>query len=314
MPKPIVISSDQFVTSLSKDSVPIATIDAGTTIEIETSDFTYTELTGDAIDSGNVDFRSINRLTGPIAVNGAVAGDAIGFEILDISVAETAHVLFSATWRGRDFGRDRSSVNRFAILDNALVIGDSSKVPLQPMIGCIATAPSRGVLSSLAPSRSTGGNLDIEHIRPGATVWLPVKVDGGLLALGDLHASMGSGEPVGSGLECGGSVRGMIHLAPAANLPGIRIETDTGVYFVGSDHDDLFAARSKAINAAWRWLRETSSLSEESALALSAAMLDLQLGGPAGANIVATFQLDRLRQAGVAPKLMVNDVDRRQYT
>ena len=39
-----------------------------------------------------------------------------------------------------------------------------------------------------------GGNLDTPEICAGSTVYLPVEVDGALLALGDCHAVQSDGE------------------------------------------------------------------------------------------------------------------------
>ena len=47
--------------------------------------------------------------------------------------------------------------------------------------------------------------MDCKEIRVGTTLYLPVNVAGGLLALGDLHAAMGDGE-VTSGVEVAGKV------------------------------------------------------------------------------------------------------------
>jgi amidase len=39
-----------------------------------------------------------------------------------------------------------------------------------------------------------GGNLDAEEVRAGSTLYLPVNVEGALLALGDCHAIQSDGE------------------------------------------------------------------------------------------------------------------------
>ena len=171
------------------------------------------------------------------------------------------------------------------------------------MIGCIATAPSVGRLSSLSPCRSTGGNLDVPSIAGGATIWIPVKVEGGLFALGDLHAAMGNGEPAGCGLECGGVVTGRVWFVSATRLPGVRIESKHEISFIGSDNDNYVVARAKAINAAWQWLTAECEVPGEAALAVSAGLMQLKLGGPAGTNIIASFPLEALRAIGIKPLL-----------
>ncbi len=48
--------------------------------------------------------------------------------------------------------------------------------------------------------------MDVTDICEGSTVYLPVRQEGGLLALGDLHAIMGDGELCYSGCEINGEV------------------------------------------------------------------------------------------------------------
>jgi acetamidase/formamidase len=43
--------------------------------------------------------------------------------------------------------------------------------------------------------------MDLKECCPGATVHLPVRVPGGLLALGDVRATMGDAEVTGTGVE-----------------------------------------------------------------------------------------------------------------
>lgn len=246
-------------------------------------------------------------MSGPISITGAMPGDALGFTIDHIDIGDTVHVVMNARWRARGFSLLRSSVDHYRIEDNRAIISESLRIPIRPMVGCIATAPSRGVLSSLSPCRSTGGNLDLWQIGPGATVWLPVQIEGGLLALGDVHGSMGAGEPVGCGLECGGSVSGRVNLVKGFGLTGLRIETPDTILFAGSAHDSVAEAQNKATLAAWKWLTFECGLGAADALAVSAALLDLEHGGPAGANVVAGFSLQALRESGITPRLLSRD-------
>ncbi|MEZ4500399.1 MAG: acetamidase/formamidase family protein [Thermomicrobiales bacterium] len=301
---PLVISSQDAVTRLEAVTKPVATVSPGEIIYFETSDRSYRELTAAAIDRGAVDFRQINLMTGPVAIAGAEPGDALGFEILDIEITTDTHVIYVARWRVHTLGIPQSSVAQFKISDQAVQISDSLAIPFQPMIGCIATAPANGTLSTLSPCRSTGGNLDIRDLTSGATVWLPVRVDGGLFALGDLHASMGQGEPIGCGLECGGVVTGRFLLRKRRELTGVRFESANRIGFVGSHATEADVAERRALQSAWTWLAESTALAKEESLAIAAALLDITPGGPAGANCVASFDLDRLRAVGINPVLL----------
>ncbi len=69
------------------------------------------------------------------------------------------------------------------------------------MIGTIGVAhPEAGAFSVIPPTRY-GGNMDIRHVGAGATLVLPVAVEGALLSLGDGHAAQGDGEICGTAIE-----------------------------------------------------------------------------------------------------------------
>ncbi len=72
------------------------------------------------------------------------------------------------------------------------------------MIGVIGVASEERV-SCGVPGRH-GGNMDTNLIGKGATLYLPVFQEGGLFALGDLHAVMADGEVCVTGCEIQGEV------------------------------------------------------------------------------------------------------------
>ena len=43
--------------------------------------------------------------------------------------------------------------------------------------------------------------MDIKHLQPGSTLYLPVGVEGALFSVGDTHAAMGDGEVCGTAVE-----------------------------------------------------------------------------------------------------------------
>jgi len=75
------------------------------------------------------------------------------------------------------------------------------KVPINLHIGNIGLAQDINVpFTSTTPS-DTGNNLDNRRIGKGATLYLPVKVPGGLLQMGDCHAAQGDSEFDGTAIE-----------------------------------------------------------------------------------------------------------------
>jgi len=84
------------------------------------------------------------------------------------------------------------------------------RIPVRPHFGVIALAPREADLVDSIPPSYFGGNIDDKRAGKGATLYLPVSVPGGLLSLGDPHASQGDGEVCGTALEC--SLTGTLQL------------------------------------------------------------------------------------------------------
>lgn len=124
---------------------------------------------------------------------------------------------------------------RIPIRSDEVVLTDTLSVPVRPMIGCIGTAPAQGTGSTIMPSYSFGGNMDLTDAAPGSTVHLPVEVDGALLSIGDLHAIMARGESSFVAIEAQGTAIVSVDLIKNTSpLRAPRIETDREWIFVGS--------------------------------------------------------------------------------
>lgn len=66
----------------------------------------------------------------------------------------------------------------------------------------------------------TDGHMDISRVRAGATLICPVKVQGGGIYLGDMHAMQGDGEIAGHTADVSGIVHLQVHVIKGANLQG----------------------------------------------------------------------------------------------
>src|SRR2546428_4745117 len=110
---------------------------------------------------------------------------------------------------------------------------------LRPMIGTISTAdPMESYLSWLPGPH--GGNMDLGQITVGATVYLPVRVDGALLHIGDVHAVQGDGELSGAAVEMPARTRLKIDVIRTKAIEWPRLEDDSTLYAVAATQ----AARS----------------------------------------------------------------------
>ena len=106
--------------------------------------------------------------------------------------------------------------------------------PARPMLGCIGVAAPGDFAPTSAPSGNYGGNLDYNEIGEGSTVILPVFHPGGLLFLGDAHALMADGEPLGTGIETSMDVEFSVEVQKKAAVTGPRVETAEFLISIGA--------------------------------------------------------------------------------
>ena len=108
------------------------------------------------------------------------------------------------------------------------------EVPLKPMLGRVAVAPSgQEAWGGLWPG-NFGGNMDASDVREGTTVHLPIFHDGALFYFGDVHALQGDGEIVGSGLETTADVTFQFDLIKGRRIRWPRLEDETDIMVAGS--------------------------------------------------------------------------------
>ncbi|MDZ5711448.1 acetamidase/formamidase family protein [Jeotgalibacillus haloalkalitolerans] len=113
---------------------------------------------------------------------------------------------------------------------------------MRPFLGQLGTTPSRPIPDSHnagdfgsflvgAPhdykvtedelkEHRTDGHMDISRVRAGSTLICPVKVPGGGVYLGDMHAMQGDGEIAGHTADVSGIVHLQVHVIKNANLEG----------------------------------------------------------------------------------------------
>jgi amidase len=133
-------------------------------------------------------------------------------------------------------------------------------IPLRPMLGCIAVAPSPAQAApGTSDSGSWGGNIDFNEIVEGATIYLPVRNPGALLYIGDGHAAQGDGELNGNALEISMDVEFTVDVIPGKRIPSVRVESLTHIIAMGlsGSLDDAFRAATADMA---RWLAEDYSL------------------------------------------------------
>ncbi len=230
------VPAEPLIYEFSRHRDPRARITPGQQLLVESEDALSGQIRkpGDVRDKSKMPWS--NPVSGPIYVEGAEPGDALAVRIEDIRARDgqcatyTGHPRLLAEWLGDDVP---PGAHVCPIRDGQIYWSDSITIPFAPMLGCIGTAPSWGVPSSV-PAGPHGGNMDIIETAPGATVVLPVFVEGGMLYLGDAHAAMGHGELSATGLEMAAETTITIELRKKQNLPGPRIEAPDEIMTVAT--------------------------------------------------------------------------------
>jgi acetamidase/formamidase len=98
------------------------------------------------------------------------------------------------------------------------------RIPIRPHFGVIGLAPKEADIVDSIPPSYTGGNIDNWRIGKGATMYYPVAVEGGLLSVGDPHASQGDSELCGTAIESSLNGTFQIILHKKADLVGTALE------------------------------------------------------------------------------------------
>ena len=212
--------------SFDKDLEPVLKVPSGETVRIRTKDCFGNQLQGPEDQLSEIDWEAINPATGPIYVEGAVAGGTLKVHIDNIELdAQTS----SCTGKDEGVCGDRFSdwATHFCKVEDGKVVWDERlSIPLAPMIGVIGVAPE-GVPVNCGTPGKHGGNMDNTAIAAGATLYFPVAVDGALFGCGDMHAVMGDGEVSVSGAEVAGYATVTLTALPELSVPNPLIENDT---------------------------------------------------------------------------------------
>ena len=212
--------------SFDKDLEPVLKVPSGETVRIRTKDCFGNQLQGPEDQLSEIDWEAINPATGPIYVEGAVAGGTLKVHIDNIELdAQTS----SCTGKDEGVCGDRFSdwATHFCKVEDGKVVWDERlSIPLAPMIGVIGVAPEGEPVNCGTPGKH-GGNMDNTAIAAGATLYFPVAVDGALFGCGDMHAAMGDGEVSVSGAEVAGYATVTLTALPELSVPNPLIENDT---------------------------------------------------------------------------------------
>jgi acetamidase/formamidase len=218
-------------------------------------------------------------LTGPVAVKEARPGDILKIEILDVALRDDWGFNITREGKGALPSLFSSEVAHFAIDRQSGRIETPWRISLQarPFFGILGLAPdiSAGRITSVEPG-SFGGNIDNKELVAGATLYLPVSVDGALFSAGDGHALQGDGEVCLTAVETGltGTFRISVMQDKAGSAP--FAETPTHIITMAFCEDLDLAVEGALREMIFRLSKETG-LTEDAAYRLCSLLADLRV-------------------------------------
>lgn len=293
------IAGDKFVFAMDKNNSPVAKASLPCRLTFETLDCFSGQIkcAQDTIETLNFD--RVNPATGPVYLEGVQAGDVIAVHIRDIRV-KSPGVMVAAPGAGVLGGLVKKSETLMIPIEGEKAVFKNLELPIKPMIGVIGVAP-KGEAVPCGTPENHGGNMDTTLISAGSTLYLPVWVDGGLLALGDLHAAMGDGEIMVSGVEVAGEVDVTVTKVENLSISHPLVKTAEELAFIASAKTLDEAVELATIQAA-------SFLEAETELSLNEAGMLMSACGNAEISQVVdplktarfTLPLEVLRKLGVS--------------
>jgi hypothetical protein len=209
------IGREHHVFSYSAGHEPVAKITPGQSVLIETT-YAFGDQPlkpGDSL--ADIDLSLCDPLTGPLYVETAEPGDTLAIHVDDVEPTDAG-----AQGVIPDFGVlawDRLPLHFFTPEGNRVTWLRGLEYEMRPNVGAIGVAPETGEIPSVYPG-DHGGNMDMKHIRAGATVLLPVWHRGAILFVGDCHQRQGDGELPG----CVAETNAKVTLNATHHLAAIR--------------------------------------------------------------------------------------------
>jgi amidase len=177
-------------------------------------------------------------------VRGAEPGDALRLDLLSIVPwGDAVHMVRP----GRGFLLDEFTEaypTLMPIEDGHLKIG-KVRLPLAASLGFVATTPTYPQQTA-SDSGPYGGDFDMKELVASSTLYLPVFVEGGLLALGDCHAVVGDGAVAGTGAECAAEAHIRVTVEKAMGLTSPRALTPDHLVVLAYG-DELGPAMKQAV-------------------------------------------------------------------
>ena len=265
------IGREHHIYVLDPGNDPAITVDSGEELMVETWDAFEGVRDPDVLQA-----RSLKGpATGPIYVNGAEPGDALRVDFISITAKEgaTHMVLPDRGFLEEEYTDAYPTV--MSLEDGNLVMPTGVRLPINPSMGVVATTPTYPQQTA-SDSGPYGGDIDMKELVAGSTIYLPVFVTGGMLALGDCHAIVGDGAVAGTGAECSSDAHIRVTVSKGMGITSPRALTPDH-FIVLSHGEELGPAMKQAVRDMVDFLVEAKGMSAYDAYTLLSLAGDIRV-------------------------------------
>jgi acetamidase/formamidase len=219
-------------------------------------------------------------LTGPVAVDGAMPGDVLQIDILDVQLRQDWGYTFIRPLSGTlplDFPEFQKMTIPLDAARAEATLPWGTRLPLAPFFGVMAVAPPRawGRISTIEP-RAHGGNLDNKELVAGTTLYLPVMTEGALFSCGDGHGAQGDGEVCVTAIETALQGRFRLTIRRDMDVTYPEAETPTHLITMGM-HPDLDVCVEMALRRMITLISDRAGISRAEAYMLCSLAGDLRI-------------------------------------
>jgi len=209
-------------------------------------------------------------MLGPVEVKGAALGDVIECTVETLRTLDWGWNSFPLGVGALpdDFSEPYLHYFRFDDDRRRAEFVPGVELDLNPFVGVIGTEPVDDQPTSAILSGSYGGNLVLNELTVGSSVFLPVFKPGGRVWFGDVHAVQGDGVVDQTAIETAAEELVIRYdLRKAVPLTGPLVETATEWIGFGFS-DNLDDALVRCLRGLIGWLHAAAGLTESEAYAL----------------------------------------------
>ncbi|AXI49141.1 amidase (plasmid) [Sulfitobacter sp. SK012] len=268
---------------------PVCTIESGEEVTIDSISGKPQNLPGDGfhvppelldMHAAGVPTVPGHILTGPVAVTGALPGDVLQVDILDITLGQDWGFTFIRPLAGT-LPQDFPNPHQIIIpLDADRRVGTlpwGLELPLNPFFGVMGVAPPSawGRISTIEP-RVMGGNIDNKELVAGTTLYLPVFTKDALFSCGDGHGAQGDGEVCVTAIET--ALQGRFRLTVLKDHDLIYPQAETPTHYITMGMSpDLDRCAEMALRDMIKLVSQRAGISREDAYMLCSLAGDLRI-------------------------------------